>query len=484
MKKSFYFSILLIVIAGLGTYFYYNQAEWIPEKIAESRERILSVDKIRFALKVSILTQKGLASYCYALEKNDPKSLEESLNYFNAAYAFTTVEYTKNQELIKYVKPMLSESINIVEINGLDINDTELERLKVLASEISNKSGNIEQNTWQKIQDDYIDFQTKECKSKIILQVTLVFVIVLILLIVFLFYRITINGKQAVDKLQKLIDNQQDIVIVTNGDTLLFANKVFFDFFGFDSIDQFREVYGCICNRFIKDRHFFNLDKVQSSEAHWVISLLNLTGRERIVSMEDRFHHVYAFSVSISMYDQNSYIVNFHDVNDVMTEKLNLIRQAMHDNLTKAYNRTYFENNITRLIEQNLKDSKDSGIIIIDIDHFKEVNDTFGHHAGDEILIEVVELIHKNSRETDKLIRWGGEEFMIILPAKSLEDVAKQAEHLRLKIEQHVFRQTQRLTCSFGCALHTKQTKVDEVIDLADQNLYYAKQNGRNRVKA
>lgn len=484
MKKYLVLFSLLISFIILGIFVYYKQIALIPTNIAESREKIVSVDKIRFAFKVSTLTQKGLSAYCYAVEKGNSKSLEDSIDFFNAAYAFMMTEYTKNENLVEYIEPKLLESIDIVETNGLNISDSDMNRLKALAFEVSNQAEKAEQITWKRVQDQYIEYQLKEYKIKVILQVTMIFIVALIVMVVLLFYRINNNRKQEVEKLQRLIDIQHDIIIVTNGRKLLFANKIFLDFFGYDSIEQFKEHYNCICDRFIEDEHFFHLGKVKSSEAHWVQSLLNLPGRERIVSLADQFNHVYAFSVSINIYDQHSYIVNFHDVSDVMLEKLNLIRQAIHDNLTKAYNRTYFENNLVRLIDRHQNDSKQTGVIMIDIDHFKEVNDTFGHKAGDDILVQVVEVIQKNCRDSDKLIRWGGEEFMIILPANSIEDVSKQAEHLRSKIQQHVFSYVQKLTCSFGCAIYSDQHDIEQIIRLADQNLYYSKQNGRNRVTA
>jgi len=283
-------------------------------------------------------------------------------------------------------------------------------------------------------------------------------------------------------KLNKFIDIQNSIVILTDGVEFKFANRKFFDFFGYKDLDDFLEKHYCICEHFMKNDHFFSLADVKEDESNWVESLLNLSGRKRIVSMLDKNLVSHAFTVSINKYDEKNYIIDFGNISDTIREKLQLQEQATQDQLTKAYNRAYFYKNIDSLILSNNEQNKKTGIIFFDIDHFKNVNDTYGHQVGDDVLKTIVNIVKSNIRSSDKLIRWGGEEFVIVLPVNEIDNVYKNAESLRIKIENYKFNEVGKLTCSFGIVLHSDECSIDESIKKADDKLYEAKDSGRNRV--
>jgi len=125
-------------------------------------------------------------------------------------------------------------------------------------------------------------------------------------------------------------------------------------------------------------------------------------------------------------------------------------------------------------------------VIIGDIDHFKNINDTYGHDAGDHILIWIARMLKENSRKQDVVSRWGGEEFIILLPETDLENGAILAEKLRSKIESEVFVYQDKkipVTISFGLSVYNKKgLKIEDVVKQADQCLYEAKDSGRNKV--
>jgi len=283
-------------------------------------------------------------------------------------------------------------------------------------------------------------------------------------------------------KLKKFIDIQNSIVILTDGEDFQFANKKFFDFFGYKDLKEFLKDHHCICEEFINIDGFFSLKDVKANEDNWIESLLNLSGRKRIISMVAENSMTYAFSVSINKYDEKNYVVNFTDISDTLKEKLHLQEQVIRDQLTKAYNRVYFDKNINSLIEFHTNNEQRTGIIFFDIDHFKDVNDTYGHQVGDNVLKTIVNIVKSNIRSGDKLIRWGGEEFIIILSADKIDDIYRRAEHIRVKIEHHKFHKIEQLTCSFGIVLHDSKDDVYESIKNADENLYKAKNSGRNKV--
>lgn len=124
-----------------------------------------------------------------------------------------------------------------------------------------------------------------------------------------------------------------------------------------------------------------------------------------------------------------------------------------------------------------------SGVIFFDIDHFKRVNDTYGHDIGDYVLSEVAALAKKYTRNHDKLIRWGGEEFLIICEIDQEDSLRNIAENLRLMIENYNFRNAGSITVSFGCAIHNANNDILDTVKVADEKLYIAKDSGRNRVE-
>jgi len=137
-----------------------------------------------------------------------------------------------------------------------------------------------------------------------------------------------------------------------------------------------------------------------------------------------------------------------------------------------------------RLNEEILKAKRYNtplSIIYFDIDHFKQINDTYGHKKGDFILKEVSKIILQNIRKTDIFGRWGGEEFIIILPFTNLENALILAEKLRKKIEEHDFDGI-NITISFGVTELKIDDNADTLINRADEALYKAKNKGRNRV--
>ncbi len=161
--------------------------------------------------------------------------------------------------------------------------------------------------------------------------------------------------------------------------------------------------------------------------------------------------------------------------------------QSIRDSLTGLYNRRYLEESLEREINRAQRQKFNLGVIMIDIDHFKHYNDTFGHEAGDVVLQQLGNLLQKNIRGSDIACRYGGEEFTLILPEVSLEIVQERAEIIRVEVQklklQHHDLDLGQITLSLGIALFPSQGLTGEsVVRAADAALYQAKQQGRNRV--
>lgn len=156
-------------------------------------------------------------------------------------------------------------------------------------------------------------------------------------------------------------------------------------------------------------------------------------------------------------------------------------KHAYFDSLTGIANR----HRIDEWLENKLTDSKvmniSFSIIFFDIDHFKKINDFYGHNVGDSVLIELAELIQRNLDIRELFGRWGGEEFIIITDV-SAKDATELAEYLRQKVAEHEFQGVGRLTASFGVADSQPEDNIDSLLNRADEGLYRSKNYGKNKV--
>jgi len=160
-----------------------------------------------------------------------------------------------------------------------------------------------------------------------------------------------------------------------------------------------------------------------------------------------------------------------------------LEKYATTDHLTGALNRTKFQLIIEREMEMVKRYNQSLSMIMFDIDHFKRINDQFGHAAGDAVLKTVADIVRANTRKTDYFIRWGGEEFMILSSGVNLDKEYKLAQKIRKVIENHRFKNVGEITLSLGVA-EIKDTETEnDFIKRADDAMYKAKDAGRNRVE-
>ena len=174
---------------------------------------------------------------------------------------------------------------------------------------------------------------------------------------------------------------------------------------------------------------------------------------------------------------------SFIDITERKLMEEELKRLATTDSLTQAYNRTMFEEVIKREIERAKRRKNPLSIVMFDIDHFKELNDTYGHNAGDYVLKTLTQIVKNNFRAIDYIVRWGGEEFLIIAPDTNLGGAEVLAEKIRKAIENYNFDKVNQITVSFGVTQFKKDDTEDTLIKRADDALYKAKEKGRNRVE-
>lgn len=185
--------------------------------------------------------------------------------------------------------------------------------------------------------------------------------------------------------------------------------------------------------------------------------------------------------IAVLIYDATSLL----EANAVIETQLKLEeKQARTDGLTQCYNKTMFNKLLAIEIKKADRHNYTFSMIILDIDDFKSVNDTFGHLVGDCVLKEIANISSQNIRDSDVFARWGGEEFCILLPQTELENAVVVADKLRRIIADHDFGEAGHQKCSFGVAEYTKANQQANLVRQADEALYYAKHNGKNRVAA
>ncbi len=193
---------------------------------------------------------------------------------------------------------------------------------------------------------------------------------------------------------------------------------------------------------------------------------------------------------SVNIIDYNYDIALYSAFQDITSRKNRealLKNQAIRDPLTSLYNRRYFEEEVTKQILEAKSKQQPYTVLMLDADHFKNVNDTYGHKVGDKVLIELAATAERALRDNDIVARYGGEEFVVFLPGIHADQGRVVADRLRQSIAGQVVysdaKQPVHFTVSVGVSSSDVSDNVDTLIKTADEALYRAKQNGRNRVE-
>ena len=280
-----------------------------------------------------------------------------------------------------------------------------------------------------------------------------------------------------------MMDTIPNPVIITNEVNLVKCNRSFFDFFNYTDLERFTQHNNCVCDLFIHDDDYFSLasidkdtlwtDYIYNNDKDYEVSILNQDGEPR------------AFRLNINLLEENTsnYIVVFTDITASQNEKKLLKKMAYNDPLTNIYNRQMFNKLMLTERENKKRHGDQLSIMMLDIDHFKEVNDTYGHDIGDRVLIALTQLVSKHLRANDIFARWGGEEFMILLPRTNVDIAYDKAQELRQIIEQYSDEVIPKITVSFGVTELLDTDKKQSCFIRVDKALYQSKIKRNDVVK-
>ena len=305
------------------------------------------------------------------------------------------------------------------------------------------------------------------------------------------------SGKKALDyfKPEIILDSISDGVYVTDTHRVIsYWNR------GAEKISGFKceEVLGKSCmQNILKHR---NLQGMELCNVDCPLSLAMKEDRivaKELVFFTNRFGIEKVVQISCSpVHDEKGKVVGgvevFRDISDeyhLQKEREHLLAKlselTVTDELTGLFNRRKFNLELEAFFTRHQRVGEIFGLLILDIDHFKKVNDTFGHQTGDMVLRRLSKTLKENLRSIDLAFRYGGEEFAVLLPGVNLDELKFVADRLRQavkKIKDWVMNTELKITISVGGVLADEADTVTRLIELADQRLYQAKNTGRNKV--
>lgn len=277
--------------------------------------------------------------------------------------------------------------------------------------------------------------------------------------------------------IKTILDSQKNIVVVTDGKALIFANQAFYDYFGYSSLETFRHDHSCICD-FFESGESDEYLQPRIDGLLWTDYLIQYNMKEQKVKMTVG-ENTSIFTVHAKRMEyagEIRHVVVFTDIT-----KLNQL--ATQDVLTQVANRFQFDKVLEHSISLSQRYGRTLSMLLIDIDFFKEINDTYGHLVGDDVLKKLAQTLSEGIRKSDVIARWGGEEFVILLPDSELSSALKLAETLRVKVAETNFDPvTKPITCSIGVVRWNEGEDADQLLKRVDEKLYSAKESGRNKV--
>ncbi|CAA6818790.1 MAG: Unknown protein [uncultured Sulfurovum sp.] len=321
--------------------------------------------------------------------------------------------------------------------------------------------------------------------------ITIYSITLLITLFTFAILIYKIRTKQVI---QTFLNSHENIMILTNSEKITMINNQGLKVFGYDSLKSFKLAHADISDFFLDNEmdneddderqgRILYIDKYTYGKK-WIETVSKRKKKQvkvKIFSKDDMLEHYYQIRIS-KLNSGTNYSLSFTDITELEAKRLRSKHAAEYDPLTKIYNRVKI-NDVLKSLTYNVKKyNKTLTLILFDIDHFKRINDEYGHNTGDSVLIEISSLVKGLLRNEDIFARWGGEEFVVLLRDTELNKGQLLASRLRQEIESFHFNVVKNITCSFGVTQFRAGDTEMQFFERVDEALYEAKENGRNQV--
>ncbi len=280
-------------------------------------------------------------------------------------------------------------------------------------------------------------------------------------------------ANKAIKEQQEMVDKYVLILSTDLDGIITHVNKAYLNEIGFSASELIGQTHSLIRHPDMTKTFFDKLWERLKSDNIWNGELKNRTKEGKDIW----------FSMNIEPILANNKKIGYRSISQNITDKKTIEKFSVTDQLTQLYNRHYLEKSFLIEIERSKRYSTTLSLILLDIDYFKSVNDTFGHDVGDETLKTVAQILQKSVRKTDVVGRWGGEEFIIITPNTTISQTQILAEKIRLAVESYEFKTIKHTTISLGVSEYMIDDTKERFVQKADIALYQAKKNGRNKVE-
>lgn len=280
---------------------------------------------------------------------------------------------------------------------------------------------------------------------------------------------------------KQFLDESPNPSALLHGSEVASLNRAFLRFMGLGSVSEFKAL-GLTLDRFLAD------PPPPGGVAAWASRLpddtLDRDHRLRLVRPDRPESAPQIFQATVTpLAGRNRCLLTLTDITELELERRELLDLANHDPLTKSLNRRKLGDVLVDETARANRYGTPFSVVMLDIDHFKNINDTYGHDVGDSVLIELATRLRACLRQVDRLARFGGEEFVVAAPGIDIQGGLEMAERLRRAVAETPFAKAGPVTSSFGVAAYRLGERGEDMLKRADEALYRAKTGGRNRVE-
>lgn len=288
------------------------------------------------------------------------------------------------------------------------------------------------------------------------------------------------QSREAIEKLSKVVEQIDDNVVITDEKGIItYVNPAFSSHTGYTEKEALGKTSAILKSGQHDGTFYQNMwSTIRSGEVF----------RDTFINRDKRGQIYYEDKTITPIRDEKEGIVGYvssgKDVTEEMLLQQEIARIASTDKLTGVYNRYKFEELFSLEVERARRFDLPLSLLLIDIDHFKRINDTYGHDVGDMALIYLANIVRENIRKIDIFARWGGEEFLLLCPGTDLQRVRVLAEKIRKAVEDATFLDVGHLTVSMGISSCGGDDTFEQLFKRADRALYRAKENGRNCIES
>lgn len=292
-------------------------------------------------------------------------------------------------------------------------------------------------------------------------------------------YEITLEREVQMQKsmVRAILEFQQDMLFFIEDDEIVDCNVTFLNFFGYEDLLSYQEENLVFADHFLDERGYY----YPMNKWNWLDDCLAEPKKIKMKNVEGT-EYVFLLRGSTLPEDGSRFVIICTDITQMEKENKENERLAVTDTLTNIYNRFKFQVLFAEEWEKAFLRDGVFSIILFDLDNFKNINDTYGNDAGDLALAQLAELVSAHIRLQDVFARWGGEEFVLLLPGSTAKEAFKVAEQLRFFIETKKFTGIAKLTASFGVAAYGENISRETLMQRAEAALKEAKQKGKNQV--